>query len=230
VKLKLDLQKKHWLIIGGVALLTTIGVIIAIVRLKKKGGGGGGLSKFKTDLIDLANKEWAKWNPSGKRITEGSKDTLQDLRNYWEEGAGVKQNDKYYINEAWSASFISYIMKKAGAGDDFKYNASHSVYIRDAIKNRKENNSKKFKGYKPDEKDVELGDLVCYARQSGVTYETTSQYKSHCDLITEINGDVATGMGGNVSNSVSKKEYFLKDGKIDKSKSKEVFVVIKNLK
>ena len=33
-------------------------------------------------------------------------------------------------------------MKKAGAGDDFSYNPSHSVYIRDAIKNRKQNNDK----------------------------------------------------------------------------------------
>jgi hypothetical protein len=121
-------------------------------------------------------------------------------------------------------------MREAGAGDDFKYNLSHSVYITEAIKNKLENNNKKFKGYKPDEVDVEIGDLVCYPRDKGITYNTNAPYVSHCDLITEINGNIAVGIGGNVSNSVSKKNYNLKDGKIDKVKSSSIFVVIKNLK
>ena len=94
--------------------------------------------------------------------------------------------------------------------------------------------SKKFKAYKTNEVQVKVGDLVCYPRQSGVSYESLAGYKSHCDLITEINGNIATGIGGNVSNSVSKKKYVLKDGKIDKSKDDKgyggVFTVIKNLK
>ena len=190
-------------------------------------------SEFKKGLVQLANKEWDKWNKNGV-IKEGSKDTIQDLRNYWEEGANVKKDDSYYTKQAWSSAFISYIMRLSGAGDDFKYSSSHSQYIAQAIKNKKENNSKKFKGYKPDEVNVEIGDLVCFPRQKGITYNSEAGYKSHCDLITEINGDVAVGIGGNISNSVTKSNYYLKNNKIDKSKDKKsfggIFTVIKNLK
>jgi hypothetical protein len=47
-------------------------------------------------------------------------------------------------------------------------------------------------------------------------------------LVTDVTNGVATVIGGNVSDSVSKKKYTLKDGKIDSSKNKDVFVVIKN--
>jgi hypothetical protein len=216
---KLSNNKKLLLAAGIVA-----GIIIIYVISKKgsKSSPGG----FKKKLVDTANQEFAKWNKSGTKLKEGAADTLQDLRKYWKEGAGVNNSDSYYINEPWSAAFISYVMKTAGAGDQFKYAPAHSVYIAESVKNRKENNDKKFKAYKPNEVKVEVGDLVCYSRQSGVTYDSPAGYKSHCDLITEISGDTAVGIGGNVSDSVSKKNYPLKGGKIDSSK---VFVVIKNL-
>ena len=214
---------KVWGILGGVSLLT-ISLIYLFSKPKKQKS-----SSFKKKLVNLANEEFDAWNNDGK-IKEGNKDTIQRLRDYWEEGTGTKSNDDYYINTAWSSAFISYLMKKAGAGDDFKYATAHSQYIAQAVKNRKENNSKKFKAYKPNEVEVKVGDLVCYPRQSGVGYDSGAGYKSHCDLIISINGDVAVGVGGNVSNSVSKKNYALSNGKIDGTKNKDIFVVIKNEK
>jgi hypothetical protein len=216
---------RSWLILGGISLVT-ISSIYLLTKPKRK-------SAFKSKLVNLANEEYDAWNKNGK-IKEGNQDTLQRLRNYWEEGSGTKKDDNFYINEAWSATFVSYLMRKSGAGNDFKYSPSHSEYIAQAVKNKKENNSKKFKGYKPSEVNVEVGDLVCYPRQSGVNYDSQAGYMSHCDLITSINGNDAIGIGGNVSDSVSKSTYYLKDGKIDKSKDKRdyggVFVVIKNKK
>lgn len=226
----IDLKKKYWIILGGFALLTIGGLLFTLRRKKVGSNNVKSSSTFKTKLVDLANAEWDKWNKGGVRIKEGSQDTIQDLRDYWEKGAGVKKNDKYYIEEAWSSAFISYLMKTAGAGDDFKYSPSHSQYIAQAVKNRKENNDKKFKAYKPNEVNVQVGDLVCYPRQSGVTYDSGAGYKSHCDLIISVSGNVAVGVGGNVSNSVSKKNYYLSNGKIDGTKSKDIFTVIKNEK
>ena len=218
------LAKYKYYIAGGIALLV-------LLFLKKKKAGK---SNFKKKLIALTNVEYNKWNKKGVKIKEGAKDTLPDLRNYWKTGAGIIKDDNYYINNAWSAAFISYLMKLAGAQNDFKYSSSHSVYIRDAIKNRKENNTKKFKAYKPNEVNIETGDLVCYARQSNINYDTTYSYMSHCDLIISADQNNAVGVGGNVSNSVSKSNYALKNGKIDKAKDKQgyggVFAVIKNLK
>ena len=211
---------KVWGILGGVSLLT-ISLIYLFSKPKRK-------SKFKSKLISIANEEYNAWNTNGK-IKEGNKDTIQRLRDYWEEGTGTKANDNYYINTAWSSAFISYLMKKAGAGDDFKYSPSHSEYIRQAIKNRKQKNSIKIKGYKPNEVDVKAGDLVCYPRQGGVNYDTTSGYNSHCDLVVSTNEKQAVTIGGNVSDSVTKTIVPLKNGKIDMSKeNKGYFVVIKN--
>ena len=217
---------KVWGILGGVSLIT-ISLIYLFSKPKKQ------KSSFKTKLVKIANEEFDAWNKNGK-IKEGSQDTLPRLRKYWEEGSGIKKDDNYYINQAWSSAFISYLMRKAGAGNDFKYSQSHSQYIAQAVKNRKENNSKKFKAYKPNEVKVEVGDLICYPRQSGVSYDSNAGYLSHCDLITSIKGNDAIGIGGTVSDSVSKTTYPLKDGKIDKSKDTKgyggVFVVIKNRK
>ena len=173
-------------------------------------------------------------------------DTKQILRNKLKQKIQEKNSERFQLKkksiekikknvddekkEMDTDTRVSYLMKKAGAGDDFKYASSHSQYIAQAVKNRKENNDKKFKAYKPNEVDVKIGDLVCYPRQSGVTYDSGAGYKSHCDLIISINGDVAVGVGGNVSNSVSKKNYALSNGKIDRTKNKDIFTVIKNEK
>ena len=219
---------KLWTILGSVSLLT-VSFIYIFSRPKKQKQQSG----FKKKLVNLANEEHNAWNKNGT-VKEGNQDTIQRLRNYWEVGSGIKKDDNYYINQPWSSAFISYLMRKAGAGDDFKYAQSHSQYIAQAVKNRKENNSKKFKAYKPNEVKVQVGDLVCYPRQSGVGYDSKAGYKSHCDLIISVQGNIAVGVGGNVSDSVTKNNYALKDGKIDKSKDTKgyggVFTVIKNNK
>jgi len=214
-------------ILIGLAVAVLGYVIVSKIFPKKQKNK---LTPFKSKLVEIANKEYEAWNKNGK-IKEGNQDTIQRLRNYWIEGTNTKGTDKYYTDTAWSATFISWLMRMAGAGTDFKYSASHSDYIRQAIKNKKENLPSKFKGYKPSEVEVKEGDLVCYARQSGVNYDSTGSYMSHCDLVVDVESDKAISIGGNVSDSVTKTTVPLKDGKIDMSKEKKgYFVVIKNLK
>ena len=225
----MDKKTKIWLsalVVGTLALITLAYVYRKEISRK--------LSEFKKNLLNYANFEYSLWNTNGK-AKEGDSYTMERLRNYWVNGGGVKGwDDDRMTREFWSAAFISYLMKKGGAGSDFKYSTNHSDYIRDSIKNRLEKNNNPFKGYKPEEKIVEEGDLVCYARQSGVGYETTNSYASHCDLVTNVKKDEgkAVSIGGNVSDSVSKTIVPLdSDGKIDLSRGeKEYFVIIKNLK
>ena len=209
-------------IIGITSALSLIG--IGVVVYKKRFG----ISRLAKKAISVAEQEFEEWNKDGKKIKEGDDLTFDRLKKYWEEGANTFWSKAKMINEAWSAAFISYIMKKSGAGNDFKYSTSHSVYIRDAIKNRKENNKNPFKGFKPEEVSVKNGDIVCYARQIGVGYDTTGSYISHCDIVTDVKNNKAITVGGNVSNSVSKTEVDLdKENKILNDK---YFVVIKNNK
>ena len=225
-------KEKMWLTGLSVA---TLGLATLVVLYKREIKSG--LSSFKKSILQIANNEWNEWNPNGKRIKEGDSRTMDKLRSYWRDGGNVDWSDQKMLDEAWSSAFISWVMSKGGAGSDFPRTTSHSKYIRASVKNRKENNSNPFKGYKVNEPEakVKIGDLVCYPRQSNVGYDTTNNYKSHCDLVTEIKGNEATTIGGNVGNSVTKKTVNLTDeGYLDKAKDKNgyggFFVVIKNNK
>jgi len=186
------------------------------------------ISKVGRKSIELAKAEYESWNKGDVKHKEGDSSMYDNIKKYWNEGTDTFWSKSKMINEAWSAAFISYLMKKSGAGADFEASNSHSVYIRAAIKNKKENNENPFKGHKPSDIGVSKGDLICYPRQSGVGYDTTGAYKSHCDLVVDVKGYKATAIGGNVSNSVSKTIVDLDEK--NKIKDKKYFVVIKNKK
>jgi hypothetical protein len=217
--------KISWVILGvGVATITL--ALILHFRSRKKVG----ISPFKKRLVDLSEQHYNLWNPNGVKIKEGDSRTMSLLESYWIDGAGWKNMGRsQMISEAWSAAFISKMMKDAGAGESFPYSASHSVYIRDAVKNRKQNIDSPFKAYKPDEVPIEVGDLVCYSRESGVSYDSTGAYKSHCDIVTKIEENSARTIGGNISDSVSVTNIKLNEnGFLSTGNSKNYFVVIKN--
>jgi len=181
-------------------------------------------SNFKKKLAKLANDELKRWNNGS--IKEGNASLMPALRNYWKVGSKTNASDNYYINNAWSATFVSYLMRQAGAGDNWKYSALHSDYIQAAKQNRK-NNIKTFQAFRKNEVPVSVGDLICYPRQAGVTYDTTGGYFAHCDIVTNIDPGTATAVGGNVSDSV--KESFYKLDSNNKVITDKVHAVIKTL-
>ena len=223
-------KNRYW--IGGGIALAIIGVTAYINRKKVIKGvkiSVKAITDFVNNLTNTALAEYNFWQDGS--IKEGDPRTMERLRMYWKEGAGVKNwTDAQMKSEAWSAAFISYIMKKSGAGRDWKYSPSHSTYIVDSIKNRKENNANPFKGYKPEEVKLEVGDLVGKARQGGVTYDTKGAYKSHTDVVVKIKDGYADTIGGNVGDTVKvTKVPLTPDGKVDLKRS-DYFVVIKNKK
>jgi hypothetical protein len=179
---------------------------------------------FKNKAAQLASEELKAWNNGSTK--EGNSSTLQRLRDYWKQGAKVNASDSYYINNAWSGAFISYIMRKAGAGDQFPYNALHANYINKAKQNRK-NNIKSFQAFRKTEVPVTVGDLICYPRQEGITYESNGTYFAHCDIVTEVTPGKAIAIGGNVSDSVKKSAYNLDSN--NKVTTDKVHVIIKTL-
>jgi hypothetical protein len=177
---------------------------------------------FRKKTIKNALDEYKLWDEGKKKESDSS--MYSTIKKYWD-SLGWNES-QWSPSTAWSSAFISYVMRKAGANEDeFNFASSHSQYITKAISNRKEN-AKGFKGYKIDEKKVELGDLVCYARQDGVTYDSKGSYNSHCDLVVEIDGDNAYGLGGNVSDSVTKTKIPLTSDGYAKAVNRR-FVVIK---
>ena len=161
--------------------------------------------------VQIANQELARWGNGA--IKETDPRTRRVLQDYWKIGAGVSYGEDQLGNPAfqsghpWSAAFISWVMKTAGAGNAFKYSASHSVYTRAAKDNRVANNNNPFKAYRIAELAPQVGDLICKSRAgSGATYDNIRPgMTTHCDIVTEVRPRSIAAVGGNVSNSVAQK-------------------------
>jgi hypothetical protein len=111
---------------------------------------------------------------------------------------------------AWSAAFISYVMRVAGAGQRFPYSGDHADYINAAKKMTLGQATgwlvvaERVEDYAP-----RPGDLVCFGRGTarGLRYEdlpTPGLFTSHCDIVvdTSVPGRIAV-IGGNVQDSVT---------------------------
>ncbi len=111
---------------------------------------------------------------------------------------------------AWSAAFISYVMRIAGAGARFPYSGDHADYINAAKRMTLGQAAgwlvaaERVQDYAP-----RPGDLVCFGRGTarGLRYEdlpTPALFTSHCDIVvdTSVPRQIAV-IGGNVQDSVT---------------------------
>ncbi|MCY7277601.1 MAG: DUF2272 domain-containing protein [Phormidesmis sp. CAN_BIN44] len=154
---------------------------------------------------------------------------------YWREGVGVTWIDtqQEVIKVPWSAAFVSYVMRKAGAGNQFVYSANHRDYILDAIKKRKDGKTTApFVGYRLSEAAPLPGDLVCASRAGDagrVTFDnalTYGRFSSHCDIVVAKRTTAIDVIGGNVSDSVTRATITLVNGRVPSTNNR--FVLIRN--
>ena len=123
---------------------------------------------------------------------------------------------------AWSAAFVSYVMRIAGAGPRFPYSASHSDYIDIA----KRTGAGPDVGLAGDRRSVQRryapqpGDLICLGRGSArdLRYDDlpAGHFPGHCDIVvdTSVPGQIAV-VGGNVDDAVTLKHVpVTPDGKL----------------
>lgn len=223
------MTKKNKIIYFGLGAVIGITALIIILREV--------LVKYR--VVATAKKEWEGWGKplidrNGK-LVRGAYDLEEEggfverVAKYWREGTGLKY-DGSDTDKAWSSAFISYIMKKSGAGDKFVYNARHSKYIRDSIANRKQGKfNAPFVGYRINEVAPKVGDLVCYHREDSNAdfYNRTSDFKSHCDLVVKKNKDTLEVIGGNVADAVTKRIVNINKKGIVTDKNRKWFAVIK---
>jgi len=105
---------------------------------------------------------------------------------------------------AWSAAFIDYVMRMAGAGARFPYSASHSDYI-----NAAREHSDLAITARPLTQYAPLpGDLICMWRaKHPVTYQDlpAGHFPGHCDIVVARHPGSLDVVGGNVDNSVAMK-------------------------
>lgn len=105
---------------------------------------------------------------------------------------------------AWSAAFVSYVMRIAGAGDRFPYAPDHAAYINAARRGGRW----VMAAERPDAYAPVPGDIVCRGRgwAAGLKFDDlpAEPFPSHCDIVVgpPANGMIAV-VGGNVGDSVT---------------------------
>jgi hypothetical protein len=105
---------------------------------------------------------------------------------------------------AWSAAFISYVMRAAGAGTGFVYSPLHADYINAAARGEGVVRAERLDNYAP-----VPGDLVCFGRQSArsLRFEDlpAPRFFGHCDIVVSATPGQLTVIGGNVAAAVTMK-------------------------
>jgi hypothetical protein len=112
---------------------------------------------------------------------------------------------------AWSAAFVSYVMRIAGAGARFPYSASHSDYIDIASQMALgQTTGWLISAERPEAYAPVPGDLICLGRGSArdLRYDDlpAGHFPGHCDIVVDnaAAGQIAV-VGGNVDDAVTAK-------------------------
>ncbi len=139
----------------------------------------------------------------------------------------------------WSAVFISWCVKQAGATkSEFKFAMSHSVFVNQAIKNAVSGTGV-FQGFDITVQPPSVGDIIQNNRR-GNTFDfafakSHTNYESHSVIVVEIGQDTQGGfafcIGGNESDSVRRSVVRLDSRGFIKQRDGNPFIcVIKDLK
>src|SRR5262249_39681014 len=122
---------------------------------------------------------------------------------------------------AWSAAFVSYVMRIAGAGARFPYSASHSDYI-NLAKQMKLGQTSNWVvvAENPQDYAPRPGDLICLGRGNAkdLRYDDlpAGHFPGHCDIVVDasVPGQISV-VGGNVDDAVTMKQVpVTADGKL----------------
>jgi Uncharacterized protein conserved in bacteria (DUF2272) len=121
---------------------------------------------------------------------------------------------------AWSAAFISYVMRIAGAGDRFPYSEASSHYMNEARRASLGRSPRRAVwAERPEAYAPQAGDLICFGRHEnrGLLFEDlpAGHFLSHCDMVAKVVPGKLWVIGGNVDDAVSLKHVpITPEGKI----------------
>jgi len=225
------MTKKQWgsIIIASVSISIVAGIILFFVIRKNN------RSKLvKKKLIDIVKDDVTYW----KGVKEVDEKGAVKLKEWWSwiglnYSVAQLMSSSFQNSHYWSAVYISSLMRRWGAGDGFKYSASHSTYIVDGKKARENNDkSKVFHSYRPTEVPVEIGDIVGNSRKAGINYDNIYVgAPTHTDVVYDVvkkgDGYQAFAIGGNLANTVQIKAIDLDKNKMLINPGKYL-VVMKN--
>ena len=188
-------------------------------------------SKFAKKLASTAQGQFDQFH----LIDENDPPLSGQIKKYWTT-LGL---DFPGVEEPWSAVFVSFCVKTAGASAaEFKFAAAHSVFVHKAIQNASRGTGV-FRGVKITDQPVAVGDIVQNNRQ-GNDFDfnfakANTDYKSHSAIVISVGEDArgkfAFTIGGNESDSIRMKRVTLNpDGTIKQRSTSSYICLVKNLK
>lgn len=165
--------------------------------------------------VRLALQEWERFgrqaiDRDNRLVRSGGQESedpyWERVGDYWK-AIGFPELTGKNTDVPWSAAFISWVMREAGWEERFSYSEWHASYIRRSIlARRREDPGFAYWGYRLSERAPQVGDLVGYARQGGVSYDyQPTVYASHTDLVVAVRPHEIDVIGGNVKDSVTLK-------------------------
>ena len=202
-----------------------------------------------TEAIAIAMREWRAWgqlvddDPPDSRPPvpaefkpERTAGMWQRVGEYWWLGQDASRAEAAWTGRtdefgtvfaarddagfAWSAAFISYVMRTAGAGTRFAYSPAHATYINAA----RQVSLGTVTGWALWAESAlaaapRPGDLICAGRGRARTmlFEDlpAGNFPAHCDLVVATDGGALSVLGGNVDDAVTMKHVpVTTDGRI----------------
>lgn len=161
---------------------------------------------FQKRLATIAQMQYDKF----RFIRENQQPLASQIETYWTD-LGFKFPG---VDVAWSAVFISWCVKQAGATKaQFTFAPMHSTFMRAAIQNTKQNVGV-FRGHDLNQYAPKVGDILQNNRagnQHDFAFAALhGSYKSHSAIVMEVGvdnkGNYLRTIGGNEDNSVGMKE------------------------
>jgi hypothetical protein len=192
---------KKIIIASSISIFIGIAVLIFVLTRRNK-------SLSKARLKKIVEEDLKKWegiketDPQGKEMVQWYWGLLG--MHFTTDFLSSPSNQSAY---PWSAAYISALMYRWGADNRFRYSASHSNYIVDAMEERVSPKGNLFTAFRTTEAPVEIGDIVALDRGFGINYDNIYRgAQTHADVVFKVektdNGYVAHTIGGNVSDTV----------------------------
>lgn len=162
--------------------------------------------------------------PGGEAKPERIEGLWQRVGEYWWEGLAGQSSYARWTGKhdadgrvfpwrqdgqfAWSAAFISYVMRIAGAGPRFPYAPGHAVYINAARLVLLGRADWAIAAERPEFYAPLPGDLICLSRTPrALRYDDlpAGGFPAHCDIVVGRDADRLAVIGGNVDDAVTLK-------------------------
>jgi Uncharacterized protein conserved in bacteria (DUF2272) len=178
------------------------------------------------DTVAIALREWRLFGsltdaqPEAAQKPERAPGLWERVGEYWWLGLGGQGREARWTGKhdadgrvfpasdderyAWSAAFISYVMRIAGAGDRFPYSANHATFVNAAATGT----SPILRAHAPQSYTPKPGDLICFGRESasGLRFSdlpTHYLWPGHCAIVVARQAEQLDAIGGNDDDAVT---------------------------